>query len=322
MKYPYIHDADEKLRKLCENKLEEKYKEDLSESVRQRLNWELSLIEKYRASSAWLTVYDALKAVGAEEKDYCFRGSITSLVVSFLLDFTTIDPICCKPKLYPEFAIDDKKERLMSFEVNVILALNKKLVAYFEEYSSKEKVSRRFFEEGLQYGVYIGDGQSNDYYGNSFENFPTDVFYFCFIPVDREKLQANINKDIVSKLPEPETFEDYVKCYGLTHSTGVWEDNAENLIEKEIVSLKDVIAYHEDVFELLLQYGVDRESAFVISDYVKKGLVKKRGWKTEMLQVMNESEVPSWFVESCAKVVYLFPRAHGMNFVKNYCWEC
>ena len=319
MKYPYIKDADTKLRNLCANRLEVKYEEELLKTARQRLDWELSLIEKYEASSAWLTVYDALKAVGAEEKDYCFRGTLTALVVSFLLDFTAIDPLTCQPKLYPEFALDDKKERLMSFEANVTSDINKKLVAYFEEYSSKENVSRRFFEEGLQYGVYIGDGQTRDYYGNGSGNLPTDVFYFCFFPVDREKLQVTLKKGIAFELIKPETFEDNVKCYGLTHSTGVWEDNAEILIEKGIVSLKDVIAYREDVFELLLQYGVDREMAYVIADYVRKGIVRKRGWQPEMIQAMNSANVPVWFTESCTKVVYLFPRAHGMSFLEKYC---
>ena len=110
-----------------------------------------------------------------------------------------------------------------------------------------------------------------------------------------------------------------MKCYGLAHGTNVWEGNAENLLKDGTLLPSELIADREDVYEYLIQHGFEKRAAFEIAESVRKGRIHKSGWKTEQLEALREKEVPEWFIESCKKIQYLFPRAHSMGYLKTYC---
>ena len=128
---------------------------------------------------------------------------------------------------------------------------------------------------------------------------------------------AQITRDVC----HPRTFSEYVKCFGLKHSTGVWEDNAEILLRERNVPFADLLAHREDVYEYLLKHGIEKDTAFEIAEYVRKGKANRRGWTPEMLEALDEAGIPDWFRGSCEKIRYLFTRAHAMTLYRNYCKE-
>ena len=115
------------------------------------------------------------------------------------------------------------------------------------------------------------------------------------------------------KVIEPKTFNDLIRISGLSHGTNVWLGNALNLIEKEICNFSEVIACRDDIMLDLINKGMDRKKAFSITDKVRKG----RGLTDEEVVELIKIEVPNWYIQSCQKIKYLFPKAHAVAYTIN-----
>jgi DNA polymerase-3 subunit alpha (Gram-positive type) len=109
----------------------------------------------------------------------------------------------------------------------------------------------------------------------------------------------------------PKTFAELVRISGLSHGTNVWLGNAQEIIKKGIVTLKDVISVRDDILLYLLNKGMDRKTAFSIMETVRKG----KKLSPEMIQAMKDKNVSDWFIDSCKKISYLFPKAHAVAYV-------
>jgi DNA polymerase-3 subunit alpha (Gram-positive type) len=101
---------------------------------------------------------------------------------------------------------------------------------------------------------------------------------------------------------------------GLSHGTNVWNDNAEALIKNKTTTLQGVIGCRDDIMNDLIGYGIDNSKAFKIMEYVRKNKVGKP-LKQEDIDEMKKHNVPDYFIESCKKIRYLFPRAHATAYV-------
>ncbi|GAA0445186.1 PolC-type DNA polymerase III [Lentibacillus halophilus] len=110
---------------------------------------------------------------------------------------------------------------------------------------------------------------------------------------------------------KPDTFAELVIISGLSHGTDVWLGNAEQLINDGICELPDVIGCRDDIMVYLLQKGLESSMAFTIMEYVRKG----RGLKDEWIDEMKNHGVPDWYIESCKKIKYMFPKAHAAAYV-------
>ena len=95
------------------------------------------------------------------------------------------------------------------------------------------------------------------------------------------------------------------------HGEGVWEDNAKTLLENGAAGITDVITTRDDIMNFLLSLDMDTDFAYKIMDRVRKG----RELSDEMIRGMKEAGVPEWYIESCKKVRYVFPRAHAVVYV-------
>ena len=109
----------------------------------------------------------------------------------------------------------------------------------------------------------------------------------------------------------PTSFSDLLKISGLMHGTDVWIGNAERLIADGVCSLSETVATRDDIFLTLRSHGVDRKSAFAVMEYVRKG----RGVPEEHAEIMRAAGIPEWYVDSCRRIRYLFPKAHAAAYV-------
>lgn len=118
------------------------------------------------------------------------------------------------------------------------------------------------------------------------------------------------------KVIKPEFFEDLVKIIALSHGVAVWDDNAERLLKEKIAVIDEIISSGDDIFDYLCSLKFDREYAFLISDRVRKG--KKLRMKD--VDMLRRAGVPEWYIESCNKIKYLFPRAHAYRAALDSWW--
>lgn len=109
----------------------------------------------------------------------------------------------------------------------------------------------------------------------------------------------------------PTTMEELVRISGLSHGTDVWLGNAQELIASKTAKLPECICTRDDIMNALIRYELDPLMAFKIMENVRKG----KGLTPDMESAMAEKDVPKWFVDSCKKIKYMFPRAHAAAYV-------
>lgn len=124
------------------------------------------------------------------------------------------------------------------------------------------------------------------------------------------EFRTNFTRQMIDDT-NPQCFSDLVRISGFSHGTDVWLGNAQDLIRNGTCTLQNAIAARDDIMIYLMHSGVDPLASFKIMERVRKG----KGIPEDQVEMLREKKIPEWYIESCQKIKYMFPRAHATAYV-------
>lgn len=329
------------IEEICKQKLKNLYGENIPDEISERFTSEFCWIVIHSLEDRYLLAYQIAKKADSDGVPIGFRGSIGNSFVAFLLGITEVDPIkyglpfevyawadfgkrvgihLNVPAGYTDVILGYLKKSFVAETIIIpkmnswaIIALPTELIKEYAGYNHQYLLERFVHNEILENDVLSLIKNLEIMTGVKARTIPLDdekaleIFRDCKtsgIPLfDDEFLCSCVLSEV-----DIRSIDELVKALGLKLSTVDYPPM--DLVFNKKAKFSELLAYRDEVFLGLMQYGIEREIAFEMMEHFQKG----RGLTYEYEQLMKRHNVPEWFIESCEKTLYLFPKAHGVVY--------
>lgn len=329
------------LRRIVANKAYAIYGKPLPQEIQERLNIEVNSIIENRLDVLYMITSKLVEK--SQEYGYLtgYMGCIGSSLVAYLLGITECNPL---PKKCGGFNIPFETfagvnfNKYLDINLNIATDIYKKICKYLDQLLKEHKICTNYGGIKVINGIYsfkrniakmtgeqIGNivllSDDNQVYLKKLYDLTninpkainlnnvcmSDFTIASKICFDKE---TEIIKKIIQKT-QVNTFDDLIRVLNLNYGTGTWQDNAETIISNGEANLSQVITSRDDIMIYLMEKGIDRITAYNIMENVRKG----KGLTEDMTNLMIKHDIPYWYISSCNKIKYLFPKAHAISYL-------
>lgn len=312
-----IEELNSKLKIIVYDEAYKKYGKLLPENIKIRIEKELKSIIENEFAEIYIITYKIVNIVKKNGYIVGNRGAMGSSLVAYFLGIVEVNPVEYNIAFETFSSYDNHREP--DIALCVPYNYKKQLEKYIED-TYLERTTFRIYESSIPMILY----RLKELTGIDPISIPLDdeetINMICSADTSRiPELETELARNIILET-HPTTFEDLVKIYGLLKGTDTWENNAQDLIKARTATLGEVICCRDDIMNYLISIGIDDETAFKIMEFIRKGRARKENWQDEwkeFVRIMQEHNVPNWYIKSCEKISYLFPRAHIVGYVIN-----
>ena len=330
-----VNNENNDIRKIVTDKAYTIYGKPLPQEIQERLNIELNSIIENELDMIYIITSKLVEK--SQEYGYLtgFRGCVGSSLVAYLLGITECNPLSKKFGGFNipfETFVGVNFNKVLDINLNIATDIYKNICEYLDQILKEQKMcimvnnvlssfNRNIVTiTGKQIGniVLLSDDYQvylkklHDLTNINPKTIKLDDEYISDAMIN--KMCAFTNTEMIKTIiqeTQAKTFDDLVRIYGLIHGTDTWQDNAETIISNEEANLSQVITSRDDVMVYLMEKGIDRVIAYNIMENVRKG----KGLTADIQNIMIKHDIPEWYIKSCNKIKYLFPKAHAVNYM-------
>lgn len=298
--------AEQTIKDVSKARLEELYKDNLSDEIIERYTKEIEFITSNDNTDIYMLAYLISKKAQSHNEIILLRGTTSSSLVAYLLGISYINPIQynipfinIKPKFEMEVSTQYlsiiKQYMAQLGELRGISITDNNKIAILQDMKLITGIDYNSIDINSQVLEFIRDGN-----------------------IKYNEFSTNNAKEIISKA-NPQTISDYIQVYALLHGTDVWQNNIEHLLESHCI--KELPCTREDIYMKLLNNGIDKETAYKIMEIAGKGkaLTDNIVWN-ELVTIMKKHNIEEWYIASLEKIRYSFPKAHCCTYTIINLW--
>lgn len=329
------------LRRIVANKAYAIYGKPLPQEIQERLNIEVNSIIENRLDILYIITSKLVEK--SRQYGYLtgYRGCLGSSLVAYLLGITECNPL---PKKYGGFNIPFETfagvgfNKFLDINLNIATDIYKKICKYLDQLLKEYQICTNYDGIKVINGIYSFKRDIAKITGEQIGNIvllsdDKQVYLkklYDLTNINPESInlnnicisdftitnkmcfdtEAEIIKKIIQKT-QAHTFDDLIRVINLVYGSGTWQNNAETIINNGEADLSQVITSRDDIMLYLIEKGIDRITAYNIMENVRKG----KGLTEDMSNIMIKHDIPNWYICSCNKIKYLFPKAHAISYM-------
>ncbi len=316
------------LKELTEEALKELYGKNINSNIKQRYDLEFSKIKEGKFEINYIIPYIISQRAKEDNKILSLRGSASSSLINYLLKISSVDPI--KYDLPVEMYLGYELNNIPTFDFCCSAGYSEAIINFLKQYLGEENVC--IINTETQYKINnLEEIEVTIYEDEAItileELEQTTNISHSNINVDDTTLVEDINKNGIDFEKEytknlykfkPQNVDELVKVFSITHGTDIIEENTE-------YKIKDLLCSRDDIFNYLIQQGMDKMTAYNIMEFIRKGCLyhadneKVEQW-SQYVKVMKQYNVSDEHIKHFEKIKYMFSKAHALNYVLMYLW--